>query len=298
MGLIKNKKEVNITCRNYTYYKNKGYDLPKITKNNKSYSFIINSEDINPKSKIIQLDFICDHCGKKFKRTAEKYYYRVFSTGDLKTYCNNCYLIGSRDIMLQKYGVEYGGQVEGSIKKREKTCIEKYGVSHALKTKESQNKSKLTCIAKYGVDSFTKTNEFRKQAKEYFKKSNIITCSKQQKHIADILNIPTNIYFHGYYLDMVYNDNIDIEYDGSGHNLSVKHGDLSQEDFDKRERKRYAVIHNYGMKTITILGNERDILPKDEILLKDILNGIEYLNNSNDLSYIIDYTKISTIIQA
>ena len=212
--------------------------MPKITKNNKFYSFIINSEDINPKSKIIQLDFICDHCGKKFKRTAEKYYYRVFSTGDLKTYCNNCYLIGSRDIMLQKYGVEYGGQVEGSIKKREKTCIEKYGVSHALKTKESQNKSKLTCISKYGVDSFSKTNIFKENAKKYFRKANIIACSKSQQHIADILGIETNVYFHGYYLDMLYN-NIDIEYDGSGHNLSVKHGDLSQEDFDKRERKRY-----------------------------------------------------------
>ena len=199
--------------------------------------------------------------------------------------------------MLQKYGVEYGGQVEGSIKKREKTCIEKYGVSHALKTKESQNKSKLTCISKYGVDSFSKTNIFKENAKKYFRKANIIACSKPQQHIADILGIETNVYFHGYYLDMLYN-NIDIEYDGSGHNLSVKHGDLSQEDFDKRERKRYAVIHNYGMKTITILGNERDILPKDEILLKDILNGIEYLNNSNDFSYIIDYTKISTIIQA
>lgn len=297
MGLIKNKKEVNITCRNYTYYKNKGYDLPKITKNNKSYNFIINSEDVNPKSKIIKLDFICDNCGKKFKRTAEKYYYRAFSTGDSKTYCNNCYLIGSRDMMLQKYGVEYGGQVEGSIKKREKTCIEKYGVSHALKTKESQNKRKSTCIVKYGVDSFSKTNIFKENAKEYFRKADIIACSKPQQHIADILGIETNVYFHGYYLDMLYN-NIDIEYDGSGHNLSVKHGDLSQEEFDRREKKRYAAIHYYGLKTLTILGNEKDVLPKDETLLNDILFGINHLIKSKDLSYIIDYTKISTIIQA
>lgn len=298
MALIKNKKEITITCRNYTYYKNKGYDIPKITKNNKFYNIVVNSEDVNPKSKIIMLDFICDCCGCKFQRKAQNYYQRVFKTNNLSTYCDKCCLEASKETMLEKYGVEYGGQVNGSIKKREETCMQKYGVTHALKTELSKNKSKLTCTSKYGVDSFSKTNEFRKQAKEYFKKSNIISCSKQQKHIADILNIPTNIYFHGYYLDMVYNDNIDIEYDGSGHNLSVKHGDLSQEDFDKRERKRYAVIHSYGMKTITILGNERDILPKDEILLKDILNGIECLNNSNNLSYIIDYTKISTIIQA
>lgn len=297
MSLIKNKKEITITCRNYTYYKNKGYDISKITKNNKFYNIVVNSEDVNPKSKIIMLDFICDCCGCKFQRSAQNYYQRVFKTNNLSTYCDKCSLEASKETMFKKYGVEYGGQVEGSIKKREKTCIEKYGVSHALKTKESQNKSKLTCISKYGVDSFSKTNIFKENAKEYFRKSNIIACSKSQQHIADILGIETNVYFHGYYLDMLYN-NIDIEYDGSGHNLSVKHGDLPQEEFDRKEKKRYAAIHYYGLKTLTILGNERDILPKDEILLKDILNGIEYLNNSNDLSYIIDYTKISTIIQA
>lgn len=289
MGLIKNKKEVRITCRNYTYYKNKGYDIPKITKDKKFYDILVDSTDVNPKSKIIMLDFICDCCGKEFKRKSESYYYRVFNTGDTKTYCNKCCLEASKETMFKKYGVKYGGQVAGSIEKRNQTCIQKYGVSHALKTENSKNKSKLTCLAKYGVDSFTKTNEFRKQAKQYFRKSNIVTCSKQQKHIADILGLQVNVYFHGYYLDMVYNENIDIEYNGSGHNLSVKRGSITQEDFDKRERKRYAALHQYGMKTLTILGNEKDILPEDSVLLKDILNGIEYLNNNDSFSYLIDY---------
>mgnify|MGYP003544174620 CR=1 FL=1 len=39
--LIKNKKEITITCINYTYYKNKGYDIPKIIKNNKTRRFFI-----------------------------------------------------------------------------------------------------------------------------------------------------------------------------------------------------------------------------------------------------------------
>ena len=55
MSLIKNKKEITITCRNYTYYKNKGYDIPKITKNNKFYNIVVNSEDVNPKSKITMI---------------------------------------------------------------------------------------------------------------------------------------------------------------------------------------------------------------------------------------------------
>lgn len=296
MSLINNKKEVTITCRNYTYYKSLGYDLQPITKYNKSYNIVVESNDVNPKSKIVLLDFICDNCGKVFQRRAELYYQRLNKTGDYHTYCSDCVWCASRSTMLQKYGVKFGGQVDGAIQKREQTCLNKYGTTHALRTIQSQDKRKETCLHKYGVDSFSKTQEFKDNAKDYFNKANIIMCSKPQQYIADLFNIPTNVYCHGYYLDMLYDNIIDIEYDGSGHDLRVKHGNMTQEEFDALERKRYAAIHSYGLKTLTIIGNNKDILPDKDILKNDILIGINHLLASKDYSYCIDYSNISTIM--
>ena len=101
-----------------------------------------------------------------------------------------------------------------------------------------------------------------------------------------------NKLFHGYYLDIFVDDWLDIEYDGSGHDMRVKMGKMSQEDFDAQERKRYAVIHKSGIKTITIKGNKQDVLPDDSILLQDINQAIQALKSDNIKSYHIDYSNL------
>ena len=72
---------------------------------------------------------------------------------------------------MNKYGVEYTGQIEIKKKKTKETLENKYGikspfqsqksketlikhykVSHPLKSKEIHNKVKNTCMNKYGVE--------------------------------------------------------------------------------------------------------------------------------------------------
>ena len=63
MGLLVDENvEVQITRRNRKYYREKGYNIPDCYEGN----FAIKSIDINPKSKIAMLPFICDCCGKNF----------------------------------------------------------------------------------------------------------------------------------------------------------------------------------------------------------------------------------------
>ena len=106
MGLLVDENvEVQITRRNRKYYREKGYNIPDCYEGN----FAIKSIDINPKSKIAMLPFICDCCGKKFYRSAQNYYKRNHFDDVL---CDNCYHIHTQESMQEKYGVKSYSQAK------------------------------------------------------------------------------------------------------------------------------------------------------------------------------------------
>lgn len=296
--LIEDLVDVVITRRNVTYYKNLGYDVPKIRGNSRTIKsgsdgiIAVKSKDVNPKSKITLLNFECDCCGVHFQRTAEHYYQRVAKTGDYHTYCEECYHIGAKDTMLKRYGYEYGGCIPEAKEKQKQTCLEKYGVEYSFQSDVVRNKAKETFLKKYGVEHYSQTPEARQRAKENFNQNGIICSSKAQEKISDIVGGKLNYLFCGFYLDMLYEDWLDIEYDGSGHDLRVKIGKMSQEEFGKKERQRYAVIHANGLKTLTIKGNIKDILPDNDKLKRDIFSAINELRLTDKNSVIIDYTNL------
>lgn len=287
MGMLNEKVPVSISRRNRKYYVDKGYNIP----DNFEGIFDIYCKDVNPKSKT-NIIFICDCCGTKFERSAQNHYRRFAKAIDSNVYCPNCYHKHTIESMKEKYGVEYGTQIEGYKEKSKETFKKRYGVDHPLQSKRIQEKIKQTCLEKYGVNSYTKTEKFREQAKKLFNNNNLVSCSKAQKHICELFECKLNYHFHGFYLDCLYQDWLDIEYDGSGHNLSVKTGKITQEDFDLKQRQRYAVLHQFGIKTITILGNKQDILPIDSILQADIEKAIQYLKETKANSYTIDYSNL------
>lgn len=285
--------EIPITRRNVTYYKNLGYDVPKIKQRGSYFgNILVKSKDVNKKSKVILLNFKCDNCGKIFQRTPEKYYRRVRDSGSLKTYCIDCHTVGSRETMKSKYGADTWYEIPDAEEKRQKTCIEKYGVPFVQQNKGVREKSRETCLKKYGVESYSQTKEMKAILKENFHKSGIVASSAGQRKIAELVDGELNYLFHGFYLDILYGKNIDIEYDGSGHRMRVKIGKMTDEEFDKQERKRYAVLHSLGIKTITIIGNDKDILPDDDELKKDIFSAIKEIQDNNLKSYKIDYSKL------
>lgn len=283
--LLDKNIKVNITARNITFYQNKGYNIPKKYRG----EWEVRQEDVPLKGRVL-LEFECDECGEHFFR----YAYNPANHFDegiyVITYCPKCYHKRTRDTMKKLYGVEYAGQVPWFKEKVRETSIAKYGVEHYRQSKEVQKKQRETVMKKYGVVSVAQLPENREKSKKLFYNNGLVSASAQQKHICNLVNGKLNYKFCGYYLDILFEDWLDIEYDGSGHNLRVQMGKMSQEKFDKNERKRFAVIHSNGLKTMVIKGNSQDILPSDEKLLIDIYKGIEYLKETSKNSYIIDYS--------
>lgn len=287
MGLLNIKIPVRISRRNRKYYIDKGYDIPK----NFEGEFMIWTYDINHKSKT-KLPFQCDNCKEIFERSAEAHYKRSAKGNYSTVYCQKCYHLHTFETIEERYGVKYYTQTSEYNEKIKAISLKKYGVEHYRQSQEVEAKRKQTCLEKYGVDNFTKTEKMKKYSREIFAKNGLVNFSKAQKHICDLVNGQLNYLFHGYYLDILYEDWLDIEYDGSGHDLRVKHGDMTQEEFGKKEKIRYAAIHSYGIKTLVIKGNTRDILPDDGLLLQTLNESIEHLRNSDDKTFTIDYSNL------
>ena len=291
MPLIDNLIEVKVTRRTSGYYRKLGYEIPPLKDNTSCIIIKVKSRDIPKSSKIIFLDFECDNCHSLFKRNAQTYY-RSLEKGYIETLCQDCYHAHTKQAIKEKYGVEYGSQIEGFKEKTKNTYKERYGVEHPLQLQRFRQKAKQTCLKKYGVESYSKTKKFKDKAKTTFSVSGIVISSKAQRYICEILGGELNAFYHGYYLDILYEKWLDIEYDGSGHDLRVKRGTCTQKEFNAQERKRYAAIHNYGCKTLTIKGNSKDLLPKDEELIQILHKAIEFLRLSKEKSYVIDFSNI------
>ena len=172
--------------------------------------------------------------------------------------------------------------------KQKKTMMQKYGAEHPMRVPSIRKKIESTNLEKYGHRCTLGSKEvYEKALKTKYKNGNVAT-STQQEYICNLYNGTLNYPCSNYSLDIVL-DNIDIEYDGGGHNLSVKLGNTTQEEFDKKEIARNNIIKREGYKQIRIISS-KDYLPSDEILLQMLDQAKEYFNTTNHtwIEYNID----------
>ncbi len=105
--------------------------------------------------------------------------------------------------------------------------------------------------------------------------------SKQQHYLHKLYGGELNYPIKYYDVDIcLLDEKLVIEYDGGGHNLSVKFGDYTQEEFDKRDIIRNAVIKKEGYRQIKII-SKRDKLPYDIILLQMLNCAKQYFSSTN-----------------
>jgi len=87
-------------------------------------------------------------------------------------------------------------------------------------------------------------------------------------------------------------DKIFCEYDGSGHALSVKMGDLTQDEFNNKEKRRKYFLLSKGWKEVRII-SLNDKLPSDEVLLEMLNYAKEYINSGHTwIKFDIDNSKV------
>lgn len=207
---------------------------------------------------------------------------------------------------ISKYGAKSPMELDSVKNKMAATCRERYGCDNAFQNKEIQDRAKKTWFEKYGVDNPAKSSTVQEKTKQTFlerygatsnfsrKDINLsmrykgrktlaeqgnVPCSKNQQYISDLFEGKANVFFNGYYLDIFFDDkNIYCEYDGGGHYLRVKLGQITKQEHHNIELKRYYILKRQGLKLFRII-NTSVKLPADEILLniKDL--AFQYLES-------------------
>ena len=217
---------------------------------------------------------------------------------------------------LEKYGVKSYTQTEECQQKRKQTNLDKYGVENYVQTEEYKERVKITNLEIYGTESPLQNEEIREKIKQtnllrygfinpmqnedikektrntFYKNSSGI-CSSQQRYLHTLLGGELNYPLSKTMVDIAFlNEMIYVEYDGSGHNLSVKLNQISQEDFNKREKRRWYALYRLGWKEIRIISRQ-DKLPSDEVIFLMIEYAKDYINSGHSwVNFDIDNSKI------
>ncbi len=116
---------------------------------------------------------------------------------------------------------------------------------------------------------------------------NGVMASLNQRYIAQLLCGEVNKKILNSYADIYWKEqNIVIEYDGSGHWLSVKYNKLTEYEFLSKERKRESELIKNGYKVIRIESKD-DLLPTDKDLIGSLEASLRRLEQKD-----IDHIKI------
>jgi len=322
--ILTKEVEVRSNGSTIEYYESLGYDLPKRKASMSIYrrtgrefvydlgkTFLVKVEDL-PTQSDITISAVCDYCNEPYE---VKYYAYYNSTKGLTTKCacKNCASKKQRDIMLSTYGVASPSQLDSVKEKKkqttlehygvdnpskskdvrdkvEKTMMERYGVPSPAQVKEFQEKRAATCIERFGVDCSLKSTEVREKAAKSLYIASSQKCSKQQMYLFNLYNNKENVEVNYpvlyYNVDLCFvNNNIVMEYDGSGHDLSVKFGNITQDEFKHKEMIRSIILKREGYKLIKII-SAQDKLPSDKILFQMLEQAKQYFSDYPNHSWI------------
>lgn len=194
----------------------------------------------------------------------------------------------------------YGGNAPASSievqKKMEKTNLQKYGTRVPAQNKEIHDKMEQTTLERFGVKNPFLHPDIWQKAHD---KTIFAVYSTQQSYLCELYGGELNIPISYYFIDVFFKEEkICLEYDGTGHNLSVKMGNITQKEFDRKEVIRYQTLKKLGYKQSKIIKTKNDNLPSNKILLyiKEIM--FNYLLSDKKDNYFIyfyiDEKKIKT----
>ncbi|MFE7816734.1 hypothetical protein ACFU1R_00895 [Priestia megaterium] len=199
-----------------------------------------------------------------------------------------------KETSLKKYGTEYYFQTDDFKEKYRKSMQKRYGVNNSFQAKEVKEKSKQTMLENYGVEYNMQNANIRKKAVTSMYKKGTTPTSKPQLYLHGILGGLLNYPFERYNLDIAFPENkIAIEYDGGAHDLKVKLGGITQEEFKRREIIRGTYLKREGWKLIKIV-SKYDILPSKVDLLKMVKDSQTIFSRGNTwVKFNIDNSTIS-----
>jgi hypothetical protein len=269
----------------------KGYVFTKI-----GSDITIKTQDLSNFSKA-KIDVECDYCGLKYTMCWDKYYVRVLNNCFCnKIACKKCNYLKTKEVLTIKYGVNNPSLIEDAKIKRESTFIKNYGVKNPSMFDRIKEKKAETTLKNYGVDNPFKNKEIIEQIKikkaQTLYENNNQSCSKQQKYISKLYEGVLNFNVDNVNLDISFLDEkIYLEYDGSGHDLSVILKNIDRNEFDRKEIKRYYMLEKKGWKMMRII-SKNDSLPTDSKLIEILEIGKNILQKHSWVKFDIDNNTI------
>lgn len=215
---------------------------------------------------------------------------------------------------LKKYGVTNTSKLDFIKEKVKQSNLEKFGVSYPMQLSEFQERVKETDIKKYGVhhtqspdviSKRKKTNlerygvEFPIQNKDILNKSiatryqhGNFTCSKQQYKLYENIGGELNYPFKQFVIDVAFpKDKIAVEWDGSGHDMSVRMGYITEQEFIRNENYRNKILLKNDWRIIRFV-TKKDIFPDN---IQDIFSYCKsYIRDGgHKITVLIDENKIN-----
>lgn len=178
-----------------------------------------------------------------------------------------------------KYGTDNPAQNEHVKEKARKTNLQRYGTEYPSQNQYVKQKKANVFYERYGVTTSLQIDSGKKLVKSLYESGGVAT-SKQQIYLHNLYGGKLNYPVSYYLADICFpDDKMIVEYNGGGHDLSVKIRKLTQEEFEHKELVRDTTIKKEGYKIMKIIST-KDLLPSDTILLQMLNESRTYFNST------------------
>ena len=252
--LLENQKmDIRITNITESYFKGIGYDVKNGDKIN------IPIEEL-PKGSGLKVLVMCDYCNCVF----EKQWRKILMSKD--DCCKDCKTKKMMKTSLERYGNVCSLRNPIIEKKMKENNLKKFGVEYPLQNKEILKKTKCNVLEESFFERIT---------------------SKQQKKIHNLFGGILNYQIYPYIVDIFFpEERIYFEYDGGGHNLSVKLKQKEEKQFEKEQEIRTLYLKDKGLKEFRIIDSSKKGKLLEDNDMRKIKNKAFNLLSKEYTSYI------------
>lgn len=201
-----------------------------------------------------------------------------------------------KEKMKEKYGAEYYLNSEDCKQKTEKylqnhnvsnvmhipevkenlrkTVQKIYGVDCCFQSEKVKEKIRETNLVKYGFSNANQSPEIKEKnlinRNKSVERNGTAPISKEQARLCELFGCKPNKLMTYYFLDGYFEkEQIYFEYNGSGHDLPVQIGTMTENEFKAKETRRYYYLKTLGLKEFCVINTKKNKVPvNDEIMLK------------------------------
>ncbi len=147
-------------------------------------------------------------------------------------------------------------------------------------------------LEKYGYEYYwqdpIKLEESNRKRSQTMYRQGTAPASRQQRYIQDIIGGELNYPFGNLMLDIAFpEEKIYLEFQGSGHDLDVIMGHLTEEEFKRKEINRYYFLKNRNWKMIEVISTN-DMLPYPEKIHEMLKLAREVCQESSYIVFNLD----------